>query len=465
VRDLHEWLCRRPPNARHVGTTSSDDGGATFAEFYAEYPQHAAKRKCKGSGIKSVVEAHGKPLLEWIDSGSCGMGRVRVSASFSAAAATIGGDSLALVGGCGAKSSSSSSSSMAVVVSGLPWKATETEIVSFFEARRARVESCSSLPACHGRSSGRARLVLADARARQAALLLDGEFFNDSGRWLQVQPEPLLEPNSAPPVLESRATPLFGQETTPPSSPGGAMPMMMQMPPSKHLPKFTTLTVTTHNYSRLCKFAARGLQCPFGPGCRYAHTQAQLSGALSSSSSSATTTRHLLRPLYGGGGSGRGGEPPPPAVSTCQSSTSSSAASSPVKPVVVKAAATSPQFHHHHHHHHHPRGGGSSSSIGPTQSVDVVDVAAVVEEIGLEKDRWVPHFLRHELDRDALSLCEDSDLEQLGLPLGARVKHRRWKESYNLTTRQVVTPPTPPETRFYFHQVADTHKHLSVNTQ
>ena len=24
VRDLHDWLCRRPPNARHIGTTSLD---------------------------------------------------------------------------------------------------------------------------------------------------------------------------------------------------------------------------------------------------------------------------------------------------------------------------------------------------------------------------------------------------------------------------------------------------------
>jgi len=78
IKDLHDWLCRRPEHARHIGTTTSDDGGATFSEFYSEFPHHAAKRKCKGSGIKAVVEAHGAGFLEWVDAGSCGMGRIQV---------------------------------------------------------------------------------------------------------------------------------------------------------------------------------------------------------------------------------------------------------------------------------------------------------------------------------------------------------------------------------------------------
>jgi len=68
----------------------------------------------------------------------------------------------------------------------------------------------------------------------------------------------------------------------------------------------------------------------------------------------------------------------------------------------------------------------SASTIAVPPSRDV-EVAAVVEEAGLE-EKWVRHFLVHELDRQALTFCSDHDFDLLGLPLGARVKLRTWAE-------------------------------------
>lgn len=223
VLDLHEWLCRRPEHARHIGTTASDDGGATFSEFYESYPQHAAKRKCKGSGIKAVVEAHGAGLLEWIDSGSCGMGRVQV---------VPGSDQL------GRRSPPPRRRGLAVVVAGLP-RATEPGLSDFLEAKGVRVDSIARLPATGGRQPGRFRVVLCDAASYKTALDLNGDYYRDSGRWFTVQP------------TESDLSPPRERKS-----------------PKRHVeqPVF-------------CMFRASNSQCPYGDKCRYAHTPAELEAA------------------------------------------------------------------------------------------------------------------------------------------------------------------------------------------
>lgn len=250
----------------------SDDGGATFAEFYAEYPHHAAKRKCKGSGIKSVVEQHGRPFLEWLDSGTCGMGRIQV----------------------------------------------------------------------------------------------------------------IQEPHSAPPIIQrpqrddlTHAKMIFPRrEHHHPVSPPNYL-KYKNLTVKTNLPlgiPFSSLSLEP-TATRLCKYEAHGTTCPYGDRCRYAH------------------------------------------------------------------------------HRHSPRSEATPTS-GSTTAVASRDteVAAVVEEAGLE-EKWVRHFVSHELDRDALALCEDTDFELLGLPLGARIKLRRWAERERFFKGE-VTPPTPEATRPIDNRVA-----------
>ncbi|KAJ8598351.1 hypothetical protein CTAYLR_003010 [Chrysophaeum taylorii] len=340
VRDLHEWLCRRPEHARHIGTTASDDGGATFSEFYSEFPQHAAKRKCKGSGIKAVVEAHGAGLLEWVDAGSCGMGRIQV-----------------------APGSSSSRRPRCVLVTGFPRRAADAEVVDFFESRGARVESLARLQV------GRARVALVDAPSLEAALALDGQSYRD--HYLSVVESVVVSEAPAPAAdLMSRAR--------------------------AHRPALTVTTTLDLDarpavaYAKLCKYAATD-KCPYGERCRYAHSPAELEAAR------LRRRDNIISPI---------------------------SAASPTTIV------------------HSPRSTSLAEAHRERQ------LAQVLEDAGLE-DKWLPHLSAHELDRDALVLCDESDLEKIGLALGARVKLRRWIETerrnkhLRFEVSEVITPPPP----------------------
>lgn len=261
VQDLYEWLCRRPEGSRHIGTNSSDDGGATFSEFYAEYPHHSAKRKCKGSGIKHVVEMHGAGWLEWIDSGTCGMGRVQVVRQQQ-------------------QLPERHQSVVQLRVSGLPRMLSDNDIRDFFEQRGVIVQDVRDR-----QQPGRATVVVTDPLSMESARRLHGCTFyygggggegqnlpgSSSGVIMVTLTDVPPPPSSNPPIVVPAGLSRFGG--------GGATP------PSRvtrtHLNgRRPALTVKTRTFERpavtyavLCKHS---LNCQYGDKCRYAHSAAEL---------------------------------------------------------------------------------------------------------------------------------------------------------------------------------------------
>lgn len=378
VRDLHDWLCRRPEHARHIGTASSDDGGATFSEFYAEFPHHAAKRKCKGSGIKAVVETHGGGLLEWVDAGSNGMGRIQVVPgscpprqwprehhSASVVPPQTAGRAVQ-------HSAERQARPPVVFVSGLPYTS-DAEIREYFESHGARLEQVARRP------SGQAKIVLADNSSFEAALRLHGD--RATGRRIGVLPESSV--TASPPVSPRSPSQESVPEANVAAARRGRWPILkVATSPSAVM---TVGADARHNmcYTKPCQYANN---CHYGERCRYSH-------ATHFETSKLRKGDTVVSPVLQNYGAGNGT-------------------------------------------------GSTNSTIftSPAEAEREYQLRRVLDDAGLE-DKWLQHLLAHELDADALLLCEEQDLAQLDLALGARVKLRNWIER----ERGRRTAPTTPD--------------------
>eukprot|EP01049_Picozoa_sp_SAG25_P007061 SAG25_NODE_559_length_6924_cov_15.045421_2_plen_331_part_00 len=72
------------------------------------------------------------------------------------------------------------------------------------------------------------------------------------------------------------------------------------------------------------------------------------------------------------------------------------------------------------------RGGGESGGGGlppaPPSGQQPSALSSFLEKLGIPQ--FLPHFVHHELDLDALVLCSDDDFKDIGIPKGPRVKLR-----------------------------------------
>eukprot|EP00633_Aureoumbra_lagunensis_P003626 CAMPEP_0197301230 /NCGR_PEP_ID=MMETSP0890-20130614/50190_1 /TAXON_ID=44058 ORGANISM="Aureoumbra lagunensis, Strain CCMP1510" /NCGR_SAMPLE_ID=MMETSP0890 /ASSEMBLY_ACC=CAM_ASM_000533 /LENGTH=425 /DNA_ID=CAMNT_0042780481 /DNA_START=58 /DNA_END=1332 /DNA_ORIENTATION=+ len=333
IHDLYEWLCRRPKQARHIGTTLSDDGGATFAEFYAEFPQHAAKRKCKGSGIKNVIEAHGSPLLQWIDSGNCGMGRIQVNLH--------------------------------------PEDHHHLKHVPIMVPPQRRNSFSTN----------------SNTEDQFAGLSID---FSGQPRPLEpLTPPPayLHHPSQRSPqnnaqVEQARANPI------PLRGIGQVLQQRNPIQVREDVPSINEMQNTRH-----CKFTKFS-----GLSDNYAHTISQIepsSREFQRRDHDFSRQTNFYRRTF-------------------------SSTSLPNQSTSLQASQ-------------HPQYDRRSY-----QRRLEIEVAKVAQEAGIEA-AWVARLVSHELDRRALSLCEDHDFDKLGLPLGTRIKLRCWAEKERSA---VVTPAT-----------------------